>query len=497
MKILCIGNNTERTDQQVLEIANSNQSVNHGLLSDLDGYVDFESAVKYPGFYHTSFVDLSFVRIKEATKYFDQILILEQPIHQWNISTEFYDTINYALALGDIVQWENVRVKENFLYWKNKIQTNKSLCVWPFIQMNLSDSGARLCCNSSKKLDNTKNIDDFHNETYKSIRKKMIDGEPIDHCRSCYQAEEQKIQSPRIQQTQEWVTRLNLLDIDSLQEIESPISFEITLDNTCNLQCRMCGPLASSLIEKEYKKLDIIPKNKIIQEITLNVNDLLKIKKIEKLYFTGGEPTINKQLYYFLEQCIEQNKTDFLLQINTNAHKLSNKFIELAKKFKRIEIFVSVDAFGKANDYIRWRSQWNVINGNIKKLINQGITVSFTVSLSLYGIFSFYELMVFLDKEYPENYVHCHYVFNLYPFIIKYDREQIEKIKKIKELALYHNNIASLKSFIDSTIAEMEKSELDKMRLGYFFVHNDMLDKSRNSKLLDYIPEVESLRNLL
>lgn len=497
MRILCIGNSSESTDQLASTLARDKGLINHGLLSDLDGQLCFASRVVSPGVYHTSFVDLCFDRVQEASAYFDRICVLDQPLDQWRTTTEFYDTINYALRLDRPVEWQNEHCKNNFLYWKQQIDANKSLCIWPFIQMNLSDSYANLCCVSSTRLAQTTSLRDFNNQTYSTIRQKMLAGEQIPHCQDCYNLESRGIESARIQQTLEWTTRLGLATVNNLQDLTSPRCFEIILDNTCNLQCRMCYPSASSLIEKEYRTLGILH-NYVMPTSSERPNhlaDVLQAERIDKLYVTGGEPTANARVYDFLEQCVSQQRTDFLLQINTNAWKISSKFLELASHFRRIEFIVSLDAFGPANDYIRWPSRWDIVNQNVSRLKEVGV-VSFNVSLSLYGIFSFPQLMAFLDNQYPGHYVHCQFVHNQSPFMVDHAPELIQAVSGIKQLDVY-KNIGFLQSFVDGLVLQMAQSTPNQLDLAKFFAHNDMLDVSRQSRLADYIPELEQLRHRL
>lgn len=494
MRILCLGTSQAITDRQASDLARARNMQNLGILSDLDGPLDLQARTTQPGVYHTSFVDLCFSRVKEASGYFDVIYVLDQPLSAWKTMTEFYQTIDLALRLDHNVEWQNPAVRQNFLYWQDKLARNKSLCVWPFVQMNLSDFDARLCCVSTKSLPDTIGVQDFNNETYVDIRKKMLDGEQLDHCESCYRSETNGITSARIHQTLEWVSRLNLATTQELSDIRSPLSFEITVDNLCNLQCRMCAPISSSLIEKEYRKLGIIQNQKISVRAPprQHLDDLLHVERIEKLYFTGGEPTINRRVQDFLAKCVQQHRTDFLLQINTNAVKISQRFVDLIKNFDRVEFFVSIDAFGKANDYVRWRSQWATIHKNIEKIKDLGV-VSFTVTVSLYGIFSFSDLLHFLDQRYPGHYVHCQYAENQSPFLIDYDPAQIRKIMAVRQLSIYNDN-PSLRSWIDGLIESMRKSKLQAQKLRDFFNHNDLLDASRDSRLYDYIPELEQQR---
>lgn len=496
-RTLCIGNNTEDTDHRASCIAKESHARNHGLLSDLDGTVCFESATAQPGIYHTSFVDLSLDRVRQAMQYFDRVLILDQPIDSWNTTTEFYDTINYATLLGDTVEWQNDTAKRNLSYWQQMLEHNPSICVWPFVQMSLYDSYATLCCVSHKKLHDIIDVEDFHNDTYREIRSAMLSGQTLEHCSACYALESRGIKSARQQQTLEWVTRLNLATTKDLAAVSAPVSLEIHLDNMCNLQCRMCGPAASSLIAKEYAQLGIMDRYPefVINPVKRDLDQFLAIDNLQKIYFTGGEPTANSRVYDFLDHCVRRNKTDFVLQINTNAWKISDKFIDLTKRFRGVEFIVSIDAFGRANDYIRWPSRWETILTNLDRLNEIG-TVSVAVSLSLYGIFSFADLMAFFDRNYAGIYVHCQFVENQSPFMIAHDTQTIADIEHIRSMSIYLNNPA-LQSFVDGLISALHQSTLDKITLQEFFAFNDRLDASRGSRLEDYIPELHQLRSLI
>ena len=55
----------------------------------------------------------------------------------------------------------------------------------------------------------------------------------------------------------------------------------------------------------------------------------------------------------------------------------------------------------------------------------------------------------------------------------------------------------SFQSKVDYYIAEIQKSDLNLVALRDFFKYNDMLDRSRDIKLNDYIPELEACRNYI
>jgi hypothetical protein len=53
------------------------------------------------------------------------------------------------------------------------------------------------------------------------------------------------------------------------------------------------------------------------------------------------------------------------------------------------------------------------------------------------------------------------------------------------------------KNKVDYFINRLQNSTVDKSTLEQFFKYNDILDKSRNIKLIDYIPELEQCRSYL
>ena len=61
---------------------------------------------------------------------------------------------------------------------------------------------------------------------------------------------------------------------------------------------------------------------------------------------------------------------------------------------------------------------------------------------------------------------------------------------------IYKNNTL-FESFIDGVINLAKSSKLDQPKLRKFFSYNNQLDKSRNSCLNNYIPELEHLRTLI
>jgi len=483
MKVLCLGNNHSHTDEMTSALG-----LNHGLITDT-------SIELQDGYYHTSILDLSLSEILDLAKRFDSVVVLDQPIELWNHPTEFHNTHEVALQIGNKVSWQNAVGKDQLQYWKNLVTDNKSFCIFPFIELLTMNGHTTVCCRSNTPIVDINKLENFFTDSaYQEIRQSMIDGKLLPkHCNECYKIEDKGIQSARQEETVEWALKLNLKSIDDLKTITDPVYYEVRPSNKCNLMCRMCGPSSSSLIEREQKDQGLIPK-----EYTQSFSDfdIVQIENIIKLYVAGGEPTAMPEFYKFLRKCIDQKHTDFEFLVNTNAVKVSTLLLELGNSFSNLQYIVSIDGYKLANDYTRWRSQWDPMIENVKKLQKNGHTITFNTTLSLYTIFDYTDLIEFLDKEFPGCLIHGQFADNIWPFVFTYSSEQISKLERIKHTNIYKNNTL-FKSFVDGVINLAKSSKLDQSKLRKFFSYNDRLDKSRNSCLNNYIPELEHLRTLV
>lgn len=490
MKVLCLGNNSEDTDKQTSQLARQFGHVNMGLITTTNVTID------NCGYYHTSVFDLDSREIKELLVHFDKLIMLNQSIDQWAHPDAFYLTAKIADDSESLVQVERLVDTAHINFFEELVEKNKSFCIFPFIELLVNNGDTTVCCRSETPVTKINEITDWlTNSKYNEIREKMFAGELIPtHCSSCYNYESKGIKSARQQETVEWANRLKLKSLDdlsSLSVMQSPSYYEVRPSNLCNLQCRMCGPTDSNLIEKEYTLLGWHdPKNKI--EYT--GFDFIKFDNLQKLYVAGGEPTAIIELYNFMQSCIEKNQTGFEFVINTNASKINKRFLELSSKFSNLQFIISIDGFMKVNDYVRWLSEWDTIVNNSNRLsINHKI--SFNATVSIYTISRLDQLLEFFDTFFPKILVHCQLAESLNDILSPYNypnwKEIRNKLVKIKNLNCYKND-RLLQSFIDGMIDANPTLDINKLKQFYEF--NDTLDQSRNVKLVDYIPELDKFR---
>jgi len=330
----------------------------------------------------------------------------------------------------------------------------------------------------------------------------MLAGEKTDRCNYCYDLESRGIESYRQFETKDWAAKLNLQSIEDVKKITHPYYYEIRLSNKCNLMCRGCKPEWSHLIAKEFAENNIEhPVEQILEYSSLDVVNIETLTPQSRIYLTGGEPTVMAEVYEFMRKCVSANKTDFDFTLGTNAQAITPAFVELARNFKGMNFAVSLDGYGKVNDYWRWKSDWETITGNMKTLESEGHNVSINIVPGIYNATNLHLLYEYLDQEFPMAGMYLQINHNPWQSVFNHPNKEMvmESMERCRKTGVYLTDGKSNRTTIDSIYNHYANPnfEYDPVALREFFVYNDKLDKARGSRLGDYIPELEECRSLV
>jgi hypothetical protein len=501
MRILCLGNNSEDTDVQTRALAKQANMPCHGLLSEFDCSFD-QLDYNQPGYYHTSVVDIQLGNLKELISQFDKIIMLDQPIEQWNHPNEFYNTVTLVPLTSTKVKFLNPQSVEPAKIFTELTQNNKSFCIFPFIQLHTTYDYTQLCCRSNKSVTNLDDLKDFSTDpAYQRIRESMLQGKMLpEYCQICYTKEQHGVASDRQVGTIEWVHRLGIKNLSDLKNIKKPAFYDLRPSNKCNLMCRSCNPEDSHLIEREYQELNLTVGRSNSTEIEKHQQDrfeLIEFDNLNKLLVAGGEPTIMAEFFTFLEKCIVLNHTEFEINVVTNGTQLSDRLKNLVKQFQNFSWTFSIDGYQNINYYIRYPSTWNNIIENWQYHRNQKNPVTVNTTISIYNIDSLDLLFCWMDKEFPNTFISCNtvvYPRYLNPLLFP-DRDSVlSSLDRVMLTNCYKNNNI-LATTVDSLYQQFEKRvDVDQSLLEEFYKFNDLLDHSRNIQLKNYIPTLDRYR---
>jgi molybdenum cofactor biosynthesis enzyme MoaA len=180
----------------------------------------------------------------------------------------------------------------------------RAVCYAPFTNLFFDQWGmVRVCCwNGRYPVGDarTETIDEiWHGEKLRRLRQAMVDYSFEFGCQGC----EQQINNGWIASTNmRWFERFAVEDITP----RWPRRIELSISNSCNLECVMCSGIFSSAIRKHRERLPPLPK---IYPSDF-VDSLRKyIPHLEVLKFLGGEPFLVPEYYRLWDMMIEDGVT--------------------------------------------------------------------------------------------------------------------------------------------------------------------------------------------
>lgn len=430
-------------------------------------------------------------------------------------------------------------------------------CIVPFLQLSTRSNGFVKVCSqinqvngiaknstlselenkdyslpSSERLNlNEHSIDTIWNSKFmKDFRMKKINNEFMECCERCYYDEEVGAGSKR----QDLLRRYSHLVDEFIVEAQDnegelnrgPLWWELRLSSNCQLSCRMCIPQSSSRIRKEYFKnrdslsekekenvtfaQNMFEKYGELSDSDLFMSELEKHKEfIEVLELHGGEPLIDKKLFFFLEKLIQTGHSKKIhIHLHSNILELSEYHIQILNSFKSGELAVSIDAYKEENEYCRYPSKWNKIDSALRRCVNfnNNWVLKIYSAIGAYQSLTIHRLLQYIDNLVREINLNIYWEY----CVIKHPGwQQVEIIPlKMRLEALTHlesflensfvcneyvksdKYIENINKYIASLKSEYEVSDIQRKEFKQMTM---LLDKIRNQKMEVVFPHLKEI----
>jgi organic radical activating enzyme len=214
----------------------------------------------------------------------------------------------------------------------------------------------------------------FDHPRMKTLRENLDNGIKDSACAICWQQEDRGLKSFRqfsLEKIQNNSTELNTLDLSA--------------SNLCNLQCRMCQPVCSNLLMKDYQyfknnnllgELNSVT-NKFQPSVAYGLDETIQMKwirentnQITKLRISGGEPLYDSKIIDLLKLYIKNDHAkNTELWFHTNATLFSREIIDILKQFKLNKHVFSVDGINRVYEYVRHPATFNQLTESINLYI--------------------------------------------------------------------------------------------------------------------------------
>ena len=370
-------------------------------------------------------------------------------------------------------------------------------CTAPFIHSFVSTSGKKfLCCRATRWSENTRDLDDWEGEDYQYIRNHMLtQHEWLPDCDDCRIQE--SIGKPSLRQGMNKVWGSSgkpSLDPISGNIFGVPFSYDLRLNNLCNLSCRMCGPESSSQIVKEAesrpelwpsweKKDDEFKTSLGAKNIDWIIEEAQFIKDLKLL---GGEPSVQPEVRQLLQKLVDIRNTKIKIFVTTNGTNVNNEFFNLLKKFENVKISVSIDTHPDRLEYIRGGANGKKIWENIKKMSEMSwpgsMSLETTQVVMSYNLFDFWELSNLVEET---SWIPNHRSWMVHT-PLHYSAMYVPQKWKEKAIQIAKdNNCYDREKHIFDAIM-LEEENIDHLRK--LKATTELMDFSRNKYLKDYHP---------
>ena len=410
--------------------------------------------------------------------------------------------------------------------WEIIMPDPNYFCTSPFSEVRINHNGSINFCHYAENsfIKNKENIlemsinEYFNNSESIQERKILLEGGKLQRCERCYHGE--KIDEAYFRKRrnlqfgifpdrhfQQSFSESNIqeyINNDNLQ----PHFYHISLSNLCNLGCIMCNSDNSSIVARDFKTAGIISEDKpTLLDWTTNkivwnsfLDHIVKNKKIISVHFMGGEPLYHKKFYEFINHCIDMKHYNFHLTFVTNGTIVPDKeFIEKLKKFKSVQIEVSIEGFDDSNNYVRFPSDWKIIKKNIEKYMlytNENISLCLRTVPQFFTLLDYDQLLQWcLDNKII---VDSNVITNPIFFKPAYLPNEIKTIIKAKlEKFLINDSNSKISSINVRDSSNIETCISNNVKIILNLLGEPVQDKEKQMQdMISYLAKLDKVRNI-
>jgi len=385
-----------------------------------------------------------------------------------------------------------------------------SFCVLPWIHLATHpNGGASLCCRSNhtnaiswaKKpgsqslvtLDNDSLEDIINSEKFIEVRQAMLNGERPIECEGCWRDEDSGIKSKRQYENERWADVIKQLEMSAHIRKPNYRYIELRLGNVCNNACLTCNSYSSSKwypdekkISKELTWFQLRPlENFKWFENPEFYDELTKYSEgVEEIYINGGEPTLIKAHFRYLENLINNGTAAKVhLVYSLNMMDIPDRLIELWKSFKQVTVNASIDDYNERNYYIRYPTHWDETIASIEKLNSvSNVLWHVTQTVSMLNILTLDKLGSWLESNYGKTPHHNYVLYPDYLSLATLPETYKNKVREYYRDKLNEHQRNDLHAKLNIEF----KPEL--LQRASEFIR--AVDKARNLDYKNYIPEL-------
>jgi len=276
---------------------------------------------------------------------------------------------------------------------KMVVLENDWYCPLPFRHAYVDSNGIAACCQTARypvsfqQWPQTRHL--------QSLQRQLLSGEKPRACKQCHDQEHLHGKSLRTDSLREYGhQRFQHLAIDFV---------DFRSSNICNFKCRSCTADFSHGIAQEARQHpELIPFVGNTNTKTVSMSEhhadwiIANIGNLNRIMFTGGEPTVIPQVRRILERVMADPPPNLQVLITSNASWSDQFWQELTQRLPRLHWTISLDAVEDRASIIRHGSDWARISDNATWLAQNAQSLDINTVVSNLNVFALAPLLRFV-----------------------------------------------------------------------------------------------------
>lgn len=274
---------------------------------------------------------------------------------------------------------------------------------------------------------------------------------------------------------------------------DQDITLEIRPGSVCNFACQTCWPAASSRVAQYHHRAGLIDIKTIKNTPIDDFEFLLPIaNRVRSVMLLGGEPFYDPSCKKFLAWAAENLHAD--ITMFTNGSHVDWDWVDAYPG--RITMVFSIDAIGKAAEYVRFGTDWPVVHNNyVQAQKHPRVELRVNITMSVYNYHLIEEVVKFLTPNWPKVVSFgvptrinlCHLteisipVENRQEIISSLERAVDHVMSCNIEEGQQHNAVNA----ICSVIANLSKSNFDQLQFDKLKQIVNKLDQVKHTNIIE------------
>jgi hypothetical protein len=350
------------------------------------------------------------------------------------------------------------------------------------------DSMVKPCCEWSRDSDwndhnHTSKIDlvTWHDsKSLRDARDKLKNNIWPDSCIRCSRSESQNRSSMR---------QDGLSAYDQYQP--GDITLEIRPGAVCNFACQTCWPMASTRVANFHHQAGLIDIKQVVSPSLDDYEFLSPIAhRIRNLVILGGEPFYDKNCLKFLYWASDHLEAKITLFTNGSA--VDWDWVDQYPG--KIILVFSIDAVGKPAEYIRFGTEWAIVEQNLQRAHDHpNVELRVNITQTVYSYYYISDIIDLLVPCWPSVVMfglpqESHFQEHVVPS--KYREEIILKlsksVKKIQQADIESGQKSHATNALNSLISNLQSHPWNLNAYNTFKKFVSDMDRVKHVNIRDY-----------